>query len=748
MTARPSILLVEDSNTQALQMRILLEREGFAVARAVTAEAALEMMAEARPDLLLVDFHLPGMNGDELVRQVRLNGSTRALPILMLTGGSTRERELQGLDSGASAYVAKSSDKALLIGQLRALLRQRGTVADTAAPARFQRGALMLITCDPTCRRSFEPLLDAEGYRTLFADDAAAFLEVAAHPIDCVIVDIGTGSEEDLRLLSEVVAFRTGPRNFEVVALGDDPYGSKLKVLGFASGADDVLLKSEDRETQAARIRAVVRRKLARDEEQRTAEHERQREMALASARAEAANAEALSAANQKLSQLNAELEETNRGVLALHAQLEQQADQLRRAGDSLERQVAERTLELEQANIKLLAEAEVRERIEADLRQSQKMEAVGQLTGGLAHDFNNLLAGISGSLELMALRISQGRTKDIDKYMVAAQGATKRAAALTHRLLAFSRRQTLAPKATDVNALVGGMLDLIRRTVGPSVAVETVCMAALWPALVDPSQLENALLNLCINARDAMPNGGGITIETANCWIDRHGARQHDMPEGQYLSLCVSDTGTGMPPEVIAKAFDPFFTTKPLGEGTGLGLSMIYGFAKQSGGQARIYSEVGEGTMVCIYLPRHFGEAEADASGPEKGPAPLAEAGETVLIVDDEPTVRMLVADVLDDLGYTALEAADGAGGLRVLQSNVRVDLLVTDVGLPGGMNGRQVADAARASRPDLKVLFITGFAENALLNNGQLGPGMAVLTKPFAVDTLAARIRELISA
>ena len=748
MTTRPSILLVEDSNTQALQMRIFLEREGFAVARAATAEAALEMMTEARPDLLLVDFHLPGMNGDELVRQVRLNGSTRALPILMLTGGSTRERELQGLDSGASAYIAKSSDKALLIGQLRALLRQRGAAADMAAPARFQRGALMLITSDPTCRRSFEPLLDAEGYRTLFAGDAAAFPDLATHPIDCVIVDIGTGSEEDLRPLSDVVALRTGARNFEVVALGDDPRGSKLKVLGFASGADDVLLKSEDRETQAARIRAVVRRKLARDEEQRIAEHERQREMALASARAEAANAEALAAANQKLSQLNAELEESNRGVLALHAQLEQQADQLRRAGDSLERQVAERTLELEQANTKLRGEAEARERIEADLRQSQKMEAVGQLTGGLAHDFNNLLAGISGSLELMAMRISQGRTKDIDKYMVAAQGAAKRAAALTHRLLAFSRRQTLAPKATDVNALVGGMLDLIRRTVGPSVAVETVCMAGLWAALVDTSQLENALLNLCINARDAMPNGGGITIETANCWIDRHGALQHDMPEGQYLSLCVSDTGTGMPPEVIVKAFDPFFTTKPIGEGTGLGLSMIYGFAKQSGGQARIYSEMGEGTTVCIYLPRHFGEAEADASGPEKGPAPLAEAGETVLIVDDEPTVRMLVADVLDDLGYTALEAADGAGGLRVLQSNVRVDLLVTDVGLPGGMNGRQVADAARASRPDLKVLFITGFAENALLNNGQLGPGMAVLTKPFAVDTLAARIRELISA
>ncbi|MDP4026959.1 PAS domain S-box protein [Methylobacterium sp. NEAU 140] len=405
---------------------------------------------------------------------------------------------------------------------------------------------------------------------------------------------------------------------------------------------------------------------------------------------------------------------------------------QLRALTGTLEQQVAERTAEL------MLAEEQ--------LRQSQKMEAVGQLTGGLAHDFNNLLAGIFGSLELMNTRISQGRLKDVDKYMVAAQGATKRAAALTHRLLAFSRRQTLAPKATNVNTLVSGMIELIQRTVGPSIQVETVGMAGLWPALVDPSQLENALLNLCINARDAMPGGGKITIETGNRWIDRHGAKEHDLPAGQYLSLCVSDTGTGMPPEVIAKAFDPFFTTKPLGQGTGLGLSMIYGFAKQSGGQVRIYSEVGQGTNVCIYLPRHRGNAEHTEVLPEAGLLPLAEAGETVLIVDDEPTVRMLVTDVLGDLGYTAVEAADGAGGLKVLQSDARIDLLVTDVGLPGGMNGRQMADAARVNRPDLKVLFITGFAENALLNNGQLEPGMSVLTKPFAVDTLAARVRELI--
>ncbi|MGI4800030.1 MAG: PAS domain-containing protein [Janthinobacterium lividum] len=384
---------------------------------------------------------------------------------------------------------------------------------------------------------------------------------------------------------------------------------------------------------------------------------------------------------------------------------------------------------------------------LEDQLRQSQKMEAVGQLTGGLAHDFNNLLTGVTGSLELMQTRIAQGRIKDVDRYVQAAQGAAKRAAALTHRLLAFSRRQTLDPKATDVNRLVGGMEDLIRRTAGPEIAVEMqVGTDDLWPTLVDPGQLENALLNLCINARDAMPDGGRLTIETANRFLDERGARLRDLPTGQYVSLCVSDTGTGMPPEVIAKAFDPFFTTKPIGMGTGLGLSMIYGFVKQSGGQVRIHSEVGHGTTVCLYLPRHLGSAEMAETAPELADAPRAEAGQTVLVVDDEPTVRMLVTDVLEDLGYTAIEAADGAAGLKVLQSDVRLDLLVTDVGLPGGMNGRQVADAARVVRPDLRVLFITGYAENAVLSHGHLDPGMHVLVKPFAMETLANRIKELI--
>ena len=383
--------------------------------------------------------------------------------------------------------------------------------------------------------------------------------------------------------------------------------------------------------------------------------------------------------------------------------------------------------------------------RLEDQLRQAQKMEAVGQLTGGLAHDFNNLLTGIIGSLDLMDTRMRQGRTTELDRYIGAAQGAAKRAAALTHRLLAFTRQQTLDPKPTDVNRLVAGLEDLLRRTVGPSIVIDVVGAGGLWAALIDQHQLENAILNLCINGRDAMPDGGRITIETANRWLDERGARDRELQPGQYVSICVTDTGTGMKPEVIERAFDPFFTTKPVGQGTGLGLSMIYGFARQSGGGVRIYSEVGRGTTMCIYLPRHLGSEEpqpAEARPQLHGTG----CGETVLVVDDEPTVRMLVSEVLGDLGYCVLEAPDGAAALAILKSDERIDLLITDVGLPGAVNGRQVAETAIALRPGLPILVITGYAENAAFGNGFLPAGMELLTKPFPMRALATRIQTMI--
>lgn len=391
------------------------------------------------------------------------------------------------------------------------------------------------------------------------------------------------------------------------------------------------------------------------------------------------------------------------------------------------------------------LAEQERLRQTEEALRQAQKMEAVGQLTGGIAHDFNNLLAGISGAFEMIGTRLSQGRSRDVEKYLTAGQGATRRAAALTHRLLAFSRRQTLSPKAVVINRLLADLVELVQRTVGPAIEVETIAAGGLWPTLVDANQLENAILNLCINARDAMPSGGKITIETGNKWLDHRTARERGLEPGQYVTVCVSDTGTGIEKDILDRVFDPFFTTKPLGEGTGLGLSMVYGFARQSHGHVRIYSEVGQGTMVCVYLPRHLGDEDAPALDASGVPAPASHQGEIVLVVDDEPTVRMLIVDALGELGYSCLEAADGPSGLRILESAERIDLLITDVGLPGGLNGRQVADAARVARPDLKVMFVTGYAENAVLNHGHIEHGMEVLTKPFAVDDLTTRIERM---
>ena len=390
-------------------------------------------------------------------------------------------------------------------------------------------------------------------------------------------------------------------------------------------------------------------------------------------------------------------------------------------------------------------AAAALRQTEEA-LRQSQKMEAIGHLTGGIAHDFNNLLTGIVGALDLMQTRMRQGRTENLDRYAKTALSSANRAAALTHRLLAFARRQPLDPKPVSANALISDMEDLLRRTLGERISLEIVTAGGLWPTLCDPHQLENAVLNLAINARDAMPDGGRLTIETANAHLDRAYVQAHpELPPGQYVCICVTDTGTGMSPDVVAKAFDPFFTTKPLGQGTGLGLSMIYGFVRQSEGFTKIYSEVGRGTTVKLYLPRYRGEMTVDAKAAEWTDVPRAERGETVLVVEDEASVRDLIREVLEDLGYRALVAQDGPSGLKLLQSGASIDLVITDVGLPG-LNGRQMVDQVKDTRPGLRVLFITGYAENAMFGNGHLAPDMQMITKPFAIETLATRIREMI--
>jgi len=415
---------------------------------------------------------------------------------------------------------------------------------------------------------------------------------------------------------------------------------------------------------------------------------------------------------------------------------------------DVTDRNRLERDLQSLNADLEQRVRDRTQELIEAQeaLRQAQKMEAVGQLTGGIAHDFNNLLQGITGSLEIVQRRVAQGRVGELDRFITGATTAANRAASLTHRLLAFSRRQPLDPRPVKVNPLVTSLEDLLRRTTGEQIELETVLGAGLWTTLCDPNQLENSLLNLVINARDAMPHGGKLTIETCNAHLDDHfAASQRDVRPGHYVCICVSDTGTGMSADTIAKAFEPFFTTKPIGQGTGLGLSMIYGFARQSEGYARIYSELGQGTTIKLYLPRHYGEAEQDEALPGLTQEHVTDAGEIVLVVEDDSVVRALIVEVLGELGYRAVEAHDGPAGLDKLRTMERVDLLVTDIGLPG-LNGRQVADAGRALRPGLRVLFMTGYAENAALASGFLEPGMSMITKPFAMEALATQIRTMI--
>ena len=398
---------------------------------------------------------------------------------------------------------------------------------------------------------------------------------------------------------------------------------------------------------------------------------------------------------------------------------------------ETLEQQVEERT-------------AQLRHNEEA-LRQSQKMEAVGQLTGGIAHDFNNMLTGIIGSLELLRRRLARGRLDDLDSLIDLGVTSANRAAGLTHRLLAFSRRQSLDSKAVEMNTLVTSMGELLQRSLNESIRLDMQLHDGLWVAEADPNQLESALLNLVLNARDAMPNGGNLVVKTFNQHLDSDFTEAYsNLEPGDYVVLSVQDNGCGMPQSVINRAFDPFFTTKPIGQGTGLGLSMIYGFSKQSHGHVSIDSELDQGTTVNLFLPRFKGEPVTDSTADTLLP-PYARNGETVLIVEDDPAVRVLVSAVLGELGYAFVEASDADGAVPILNSPQRIDLLISDVGLPG-MNGRQLAEIGRQYRPDLKVLFITGYAEHAAVRGGFLDPGMQMITKPFTFDLLTAKVREMI--
>lgn len=431
--------------------------------------------------------------------------------------------------------------------------------------------------------------------------------------------------------------------------------------------------------------------------------------------------------------------------VLAQDVTERWQAEQsLRELNETLESRVQERTNALAEVYERLLTEMASREQAQEALRQAQKMEAVGQLTGGIAHDFNNMLTGIIGGLDLIQRYNESGRHTETQRFIDAATTSANRAAALTHRLLAFARRQPLNLKCVDLNSLVESMRDLMVRTLGSHILVDAQLEPELWPANSDENQLESALLNLVINARDAMPKGGSLYITTANVLLANQ-SEVGELPPGRYVSLSVLDSGCGMTPKVLAAAFEPFFTTKPIGQGTGLGLSMIYGFTRQAGGHVHICSEPDKGTEVTLYLPAHHDMAVLAETAKQLEQTPQALEGETVLVVEDDPAVRLLVVDVLGMLGYAALEAAEANAAVKILETGARIDLLVSDVGLPG-MNGRQLADIARQHRPGLRVLFMTGYAEQAA-SSGFLDTDMDMISKPFAVEKFATRVRNMLA-
>ena len=783
-TAR--ILVVEDSDVQALQLRSVLESSGYQVDRAASAEAAMELLNDIVPDLIVADFQLPNMNGRELTRQLRLNERTRAVPVLMMTSDK-RMGERAGLESGADAYIEKSRDSQPLLLKINALLRgHRQNRPQT--DAQFRRASVYLLDSSKTQRILLQELLSREGYDVSVSGDPEEVL-TRSSPVktDCFIVNLldtkfdGMLACQQLAALrDELIAGHDGRQPFVVMGLGEGKAaGQSTMKAAYAAGCDDVVSSASDIDLLRLRLRALVRRQLAMEETQRLdAERDKARE-ALEQFRmlVEGVTDYALYMIDPtgRVSTWNAGAERIkgyqSDEIIGRHFS-EFYTPEDREAGDparALEKVRKEGRYETEGERVRKdgtrfwahvimdpiygsngvltgyakitrditerRAAAEELQSARNALAHAQKMEAIGQLTGGIAHDFNNMLAGIIGAMSLVRRRISTQNYDEAEKFIDAALTSANRAASLTSRLLAFGRRQTLDIQPVEVNAFIASARILLDRAMGENIRIETVSGdEELW-ASTDISQLESAILNLAINARDAMPEGGALKIETLR---DPSGPGA----KGARIAITVRDTGMGMSPDVLAKVFDPFFTTKPVGQGTGLGLSMVYGFVSQSGGEVRIDSEVGAGTAVTLLLPA--AERALQDERPAVAASQNASAGEIVLVVEDDPQVRMLILEVLRDLKYRALEASNPEQALKFLEQPDHIDLMVSDVGLPG-MNGRQLAEIARQRRPDLKVLFITGYAAQVAVRNEFLDDGMDMMVKPFALEHLTEKIRAM---
>ncbi|MFC4728992.1 response regulator [Coralloluteibacterium thermophilus] len=674
------ILIVDDNAASRYATRRILSARGHATVEAATGGEALTL-ADADIDLVILDVNLPDLSGFEVCRRLRASATTAATPIVHLSAAAvTTPDVVTGLEGGADAYLVHPVDPSILLATVGSLLRAR-------------RAELGMRRSEARFRAVFEMagagiVLLSAGFE--LGEVNPTFAQMLGMPPEALR---GTP-------VSALVADAAGSR-LEAARGALAREGTWLGTLPLRA-ADGRVVETEWRlghHTDPATLLATV-----------TDVTERQ--------------------AMERLRELVLERERQARSAAERHS-------------EGLEHDIWARTAELIEANARLEAEVRERERAEEQLRQSQKMDAVGRLTGGIAHDFNNLLTGITGNMELLKRRLQQGRFEGAERYADAALAASERAAALTHRLLAFSRQQMLAPTSVDAHALALSMQDMLQRTLGESIRLDIVAHGAPWCVLCDANQLENALLNLVINARDALPAGGTIAVTVRN--LEPGAARSPRLPD-ELVAVEVADTGTGMSRDVVDKVFEPFFTTKPPGQGTGLGLSMVYGFVKQSGGDIEIASTPGEGTLVRLLLPRAH-DAPGEARREARPPAPVAARGESLLVVEDNPQVRAVTVEALRELGYAVIEAADADEALQLLASAREVDLVISDIGLPGG-DGRQMLARARMLRPELRALLVTGYAQQREPDVESDPRLTRTLTKPLSLQALADAVRSMLDA
>jgi PAS domain S-box-containing protein len=709
------ILIVEDSPTQAERLRFILEEEGFQVESATTAEEALKLAEETRYDLILSDVVMPGQSGYELCRKIKSLPTARRTPVILLTTLDNPMAIIEGLDSGADNFLTKPYQTEELLHRINKLLETKAIRADGKVKLGVEvafLGKRFTITSDK------EQIVDL--LISTFEDVVRANAELQENRAALAAAKLE---------LEDRVALRTAELRDANARLNRIVQELRESEGRFRSIADTMpaLLWMSDEIGQCVFVNKRWLDYTGRDFN-----------AVLGHGFAESMHPDF----QEKSLRLQREMVAERKSCVDEY-QLRGKDGKYRRFLDTSVPRFAADGRYL--GHVGVLIDIEERHQLEQQLRQSQKMEAVGQLTGGIAHDFNNLLTVIIGHIELL------GTAPDLDgtrrHQIETIDRAATRASELTRRLLAFGRRQPLEPRKVEMNRLVSNVEAMLQRTLGESIEIECVLAGGLWPCFADPAQIEAAIVNMAVNARDAMPNGGKLTIETANTRLSEdYSAVNDDVGPGQYVMLAVTDTGTGMAPEVQARAFEPFFTTKEVGKGTGLGLSMIYGFVKQSGGHIKIYSEIGHGTVIKIYLPRAKPEDQQATSASLQDSGAPPGGTETILVVEDDPMVREYVVGQLRSLGYTIIEAVNGPNAIAAFDSAPHVDLLFTDIVMPGGMSGRELADEVRRRYPQLKILFTSGYTENAVVHHGRLDPGVDLLNKPFAKRALAAKVRTVL--